>query len=61
MTSTMERFARARSAFVGSSLIGIAAKGNFVDQLFRAMVELHSQINISWFVLNCAPSVNHLT
>ena len=61
MTSTIARFAFSLSSLVDKNLIGIAAKGNFVHQLWEAIVLLQSHMSISWFVLNSAPSVNHFT
>ena len=61
ITLVMARFAFALKLFVGKYLIGMQANTNFVHHDVLAMLELHSQINISWFVLNWAPSANHFT
>lgn len=61
ITFTIALFALDLNDFVGNSLIGIHAKGNFVHQFELAMQLLQSQMIISWFVLNWAPSVNHFT
>ena len=58
---TTARLALALNFLVGRSLMGMAANTNLVHHVDFAMVLLHIQISISWFVLNCAPSVNHLT
>ena len=61
MACTTALLALVLSILDGRYRIGIAAKGNLVLQFFEDNVELHIQINSSWLVLNCAPSVNHLT
>lgn len=61
MTLVMALFALALRDLLGRYLIGMQAKTNLVHQLDFAMQLLHSQIIISWLVLNWAPSVKNFT
>ena len=60
MQSTMTWLALFRKSLLGNQWSGNAAKGCLLVEA-SARLLLHSQISISWLVLNSAPSVNHFT
>ena len=60
MQSTITWLAFFRKDLVGNQRSGNAANGCLLVEA-SARLLLHSQISISWLVLNSAPSVNHFT